>query len=118
MGNPVSNPELANGEYQRNKVLLYLSDVFGLQLPNAQLLVDGFAKNGIMTFEKDGLSFDVFNSEENRKARDNWTSRLAIDDAYERIDPSPIKAASRKSKITRMKGTGECCLRREPCENE
>ncbi|KAJ3875016.1 hypothetical protein F5051DRAFT_430912 [Lentinula edodes] len=47
MGNPVSNPELANGEYQRNKVLLYLSDVFGPQLPNAQLLVDGFAKNGI-----------------------------------------------------------------------
>ncbi|KAJ4464481.1 dienelactone hydrolase family-domain-containing protein [Lentinula lateritia] len=57
-----------SGEYQKDKVLLFLCDVFGPQLPNAQLLVDGFAKNGFKTvapdlFEKDGLPFDVFDSE-------------------------------------------------------
>ncbi|KAJ3877212.1 dienelactone hydrolase endo-1,3,1,4-beta-D-glucanase [Lentinula edodes] len=40
-------------EYPKDKVLLFLSDVFGMQLINNQLLVDDFADNGILTYGVD-----------------------------------------------------------------
>ncbi|KAJ3771747.1 Alpha/Beta hydrolase protein [Lentinula raphanica] len=70
------------GEYQNDKVLLYLCDVFGPQFPNAQLLIDDFARNGIKTvapdlFEKDGVPFEFLESEEKRRAFDltSWFNR-------------------------------------------
>ncbi|KAI0339409.1 alpha/beta-hydrolase [Trametopsis cervina] len=34
-------------DYPKDKVLLYIPDVFGIQLPNHQLLADDFARNGL-----------------------------------------------------------------------
>ncbi|THU88607.1 dienelactone hydrolase endo-1,3,1,4-beta-D-glucanase [Dendrothele bispora CBS 962.96] len=52
VGTPTEN-------YAKDKALLYLSDVFGPQLINAQLLVDSFAANGIKTIAPDYLNGDV-----------------------------------------------------------
>ncbi|KAJ3850182.1 hypothetical protein EV368DRAFT_66820 [Lentinula lateritia] len=57
----VSNPTLAS------QVLLYLSDIFGPQLLNAHLLVDGFAKNAYQALDIPIL------------VRPTWTSRPFLD---------------------------------------
>ncbi|KAK7047551.1 hypothetical protein VNI00_006319 [Paramarasmius palmivorus] len=45
-------------DYPKDKVVLYLADVFGPQLVNAQLLVDSFAENGFKTIAPDYLNGD------------------------------------------------------------
>ncbi|TFK39472.1 chlorocatechol-degradation protein [Crucibulum laeve] len=45
-------------DYPKDKVVLYLADVFGAQLSNAQLLVDDFVKNGFRTIAPDYLNGD------------------------------------------------------------
>ncbi|KAG6330732.1 hypothetical protein ID866_8356 [Astraeus odoratus] len=47
-----------SGEYAKDKVILYLSDIFGIDLVNAQLLVDDFARNGFKTIAIDYLNGD------------------------------------------------------------
>ncbi|KAJ4464480.1 dienelactone hydrolase family-domain-containing protein [Lentinula lateritia] len=102
-----------SGEYQKDKVLLYLSDIFGPQLPNAQLLVDGFAKNGFKTvapdfFEKDGVPFDLFDSEEKRQAFDLqiWFSRHGPHIARPLLDK--VIAALKGQGVTMFAATGYC----------
>jgi len=46
------------GEYPKNKAILFLPDVFGPQLKNAQLLADDFAANGFKTIIPDYLNGD------------------------------------------------------------
>ncbi|RDB15818.1 Protein AIM2 [Hypsizygus marmoreus] len=53
-------------EYPKDKVLLFLPDVFGPQLPNAQLLADDYARNGFKTividyFEGDPIPPEALN---------------------------------------------------------
>lgn len=48
-----------SGEYDKNKVILYLPDVFGMPLVNAQLMADSFASNGFRT-----IIIDYFNGDE------------------------------------------------------
>ncbi|KAF9459320.1 dienelactone hydrolase endo-1,3,1,4-beta-D-glucanase [Collybia nuda] len=45
-------------DYPKDKVVLYLADIFGPQLINAQLLVDDFARNGFKT-----IAIDYFNGD-------------------------------------------------------
>ncbi|KAG2362170.1 Alpha/Beta hydrolase protein [Suillus spraguei] len=50
-------------DYHKDKVILFLPDVFGIELINAQLLADDFAKNGFKVvaidyFNGDGLPAD------------------------------------------------------------
>ncbi|KAK1234242.1 hypothetical protein PQX77_002549 [Marasmius sp. AFHP31] len=45
-------------DYPKDKVLLFLPDVFGMQLVNAQLLADSFAENGFRTVIPDYLNGD------------------------------------------------------------
>ncbi|EEB90892.1 hypothetical protein MPER_10842, partial [Moniliophthora perniciosa FA553] len=47
-----------SSDYPKDKVLLYLADVFGPQLPNAQLLADSFAENGFKVIAPDYLNGD------------------------------------------------------------
>jgi dienelactone hydrolase len=47
-----------SGEYPKDKVILFLADVFGPQLPNARLLADDFAANGLKTIIPDYLNGD------------------------------------------------------------
>ncbi|KAJ6522880.1 Alpha/Beta hydrolase protein [Mycena capillaripes] len=44
--------------YPKDKVVLIISDVFGLDLPNPQLLADGYAQNGFKTIIPDILHGD------------------------------------------------------------
>jgi dienelactone hydrolase len=50
---------LPDQEYPKDKALLFLSDIFGLPLPNAKLLTDSFAKNGFQTYLIDYLNGDA-----------------------------------------------------------
>ncbi|KAI0752511.1 alpha/beta-hydrolase [Daedaleopsis nitida] len=57
----------AEVEYPKDKVLLFFPDGFGLQLVNAQLLADDFARNGFKTvildyFKGDPVPPDAFSS--------------------------------------------------------
>ncbi|KAG7095438.1 hypothetical protein E1B28_006187 [Marasmius oreades] len=45
-------------DYPKDKVLLFLPDVFGMQLVNAKLLADSFAENGFKTVVPDYLNGD------------------------------------------------------------
>ncbi|KAH7885747.1 Alpha/Beta hydrolase protein [Phlebopus sp. FC_14] len=45
-------------DYPKDKVVLYLPDVFGIELNNAQLLADDFAKNGFKVVAIDYLNGD------------------------------------------------------------
>ncbi|KAJ7039223.1 hypothetical protein C8F04DRAFT_321879 [Mycena alexandri] len=45
-------------DYPRDKVVLFLTDAFGLSLPNNQLLADDFARNGFKTIIPDILNGD------------------------------------------------------------
>ncbi|KAJ7065401.1 dienelactone hydrolase endo-1,3,1,4-beta-D-glucanase [Mycena amicta] len=45
-------------DYPKHKVVLFLTDVFGLPLPNSQLLADDFAANGFKTVLPDYLNGD------------------------------------------------------------
>ncbi|KAF9054721.1 dienelactone hydrolase endo-1,3,1,4-beta-D-glucanase [Panaeolus papilionaceus] len=67
-GNPVGTWEEIAGvkvyvgtptvDYPKDKVLLFLPDIFGVELINAQLLVDDFAANGFKT-----IAVDYFNND-------------------------------------------------------
>ncbi|KAJ7764800.1 dienelactone hydrolase endo-1,3,1,4-beta-D-glucanase [Mycena metata] len=53
------------GDYAKDKVVLYITDVFGIHLPNHQLLADDFARNGLRTvipeiLNNDPVSVDAF----------------------------------------------------------
>ncbi|KAI6101210.1 dienelactone hydrolase [Pisolithus sp. B1] len=47
-----------SGEYNEEKAVLFLPDVIGIDLINAQLLVDDFARNGFKTIAIDYLNGD------------------------------------------------------------
>ncbi|EIW59825.1 alpha/beta-hydrolase [Trametes versicolor FP-101664 SS1] len=64
-------------EYAKNKVILFLSDVFGIPLVNNKLLVDDFARNGFRTvmpdlFQGDARPADSMNQSFDRAA---WVAR-------------------------------------------
>jgi len=40
-------------DYPKDKAIIYLPDVFGLELPNNRLLVDDFARNGFKVYSPD-----------------------------------------------------------------
>ncbi|KAF8056068.1 dienelactone hydrolase endo-1,3,1,4-beta-D-glucanase [Lyophyllum atratum] len=45
-------------DYPTDKAILFLADAFGVELPNSQLLVDDFARNGFKTIMPDYLNGD------------------------------------------------------------
>ncbi|GAA5982510.1 hypothetical protein JCM10908_006678 [Rhodotorula pacifica] len=53
-----------NGDYDKTKALLFLTDIFGTALPNGQLLVDSFAANGIPVYMPDYLHGDEIAAED------------------------------------------------------
>ncbi|KAI0031332.1 alpha/beta-hydrolase [Vararia minispora EC-137] len=41
------------GDYPKDKAILFLTDIFGLELPNNPLLVDDYARNGFQVYAPD-----------------------------------------------------------------
>ncbi|KAJ3791226.1 dienelactone hydrolase [Lentinula aff. detonsa] len=100
-------------EYNKSKVLLFLSDAFGPRLSNAQLLVDDFARNGIKTvapdlFEKDGVPADLFESDEKRKAFDiaSWLARHSF--TVTRLLLDKVIAGLKDQGVTEFAAVGYC----------
>jgi len=52
------------GEYLKNKVLLFLPDIFGIPLNNSKLLSDDFARNGFKTIIPDYLNGEAVPADE------------------------------------------------------
>ncbi|BGP11678.1 hypothetical protein JCM10049v2_007598 [Rhodotorula toruloides] len=53
---------LPKGDYDKTKALLFLTDIFGTNLPNGQLLADSFADNGIAVYMPDYLNGDAISA--------------------------------------------------------
>ncbi|KZW03094.1 alpha/beta-hydrolase [Exidia glandulosa HHB12029] len=52
---------LPQGDYPKDKAILYLTDIFGIKFPNNQLLADDFARNGFQVYMPDYLHDDPVN---------------------------------------------------------
>lgn len=102
----VATPE---GEYAKDKAILYLTDVFGHKLINHQLLADDFARNGFRVIVPDlfqepcppncfdpGVTFDL----------GAWFGRNGIDFSEPRV--RTVLAALREQGVTRIAVTGYC----------
>ena len=105
----VATPE---GDYPKDKVILYLPDVFGVDLVNAQLLADDFARHGFLTVIPDYLNGDpipvdalLFGDKANFDIM-AWLAKHGADKTRPILDK--VIAALRERGITRFGATGYC----------
>ncbi|KAL4066162.1 Alpha/Beta hydrolase protein [Scleroderma yunnanense] len=98
-----------SGEYAREKAILFLPDVFGIELINAQLLVDDFARNGFKTIAIDYLNGDPIPADAllgvnfDTKA---WFSKHGDDATRPNVDK--VIAALQAQGVTEFGATGYC----------
>ncbi|KAJ7086300.1 Alpha/Beta hydrolase protein [Mycena crocata] len=100
-------------DYPKDKVVLFLTDAFGLSLPNNQLLADDFARNGFKTImpdilRGDDVPQDVF--DQNRTGppwdREKWFANHGKERTRPVIDA--VVAALKTEGITGFGATGYC----------
>jgi len=97
----------SNADYPKDKVVLFLTDVFGLPLVNNKLLVDDFARNGYKTVAPDILNGDPiidFNSP--TFDRQAWMGRHGPESWKNAVDA--VVDALKKDGVTRFGTTGYC----------
>ncbi|KIY65945.1 alpha beta-hydrolase [Cylindrobasidium torrendii FP15055 ss-10] len=94
-------------EYAKEKVVLFLTDGFGIGFINNQLLVDDYAKNGYKTIAMDLFNGDVF-TEENIKTIDlpAWVSRHGRDFTRPIIDK--VVDGLKQDGVNQFAATGYC----------
>ncbi|KAI0351385.1 alpha/beta-hydrolase [Trametes cingulata] len=97
------------GEYPKDKVVLFLSDVFGIPLVNNKLLADDFARNGFRTimpdlFQGDPLPENALNRPDFDRAA--WGSRHTPESWKPVLDA--VVAALRAEGVTWIGTTGYC----------
>ncbi|KAL0953651.1 hypothetical protein HGRIS_004854 [Hohenbuehelia grisea] len=103
----VATPEL---DYPKDKVLLYLTDIFGPELSNAQLLADDFARNGFKTvvpdiFNGDAVPADAFNPD-SKFSLQEWFPNHGNDQTRPIIDK--VIAALKEQGVKQIGTTGYC----------
>ncbi|KAH8105275.1 alpha/beta-hydrolase [Cristinia sonorae] len=96
-------------DYPKDKVLLFLPDIFGAQLINAQLLADDFARNGFKTivvdyFEGDACPADALES--GNFDLGAWFGKHGPPFARPLLDK--VIAALKESGVTSFATTGYC----------
>jgi len=101
------------GDYAKDTVVVFVTDVFGPQLVNAQLLADGFANNGFKVvvpdifggdcWPADAMTGGVPNVQEFMQA---WFAKHGSDQIRKEIDP--VIAALKAGGATRIGATGYC----------
>ncbi|OCH96371.1 alpha/beta-hydrolase [Obba rivulosa] len=96
-------------DYPKDKVVLFLTDVFGLSLVNNKLLVDDFARNGFRTiapdlFNGDPIPDGAINSPS--FDRDAWMAAHGPDSWKPAVDA--VVAALEADGVTRFGTTGFC----------
>ncbi|KAI0369105.1 alpha/beta-hydrolase [Pilatotrama ljubarskyi] len=97
------------GEYSKEKVVLFLSDGFGIPLVNNKLLVDDFARNGFRTimpdlFQGDAIPSDALNRPDFDRA--GWMARHGPDSWKPVLDA--VVASLRAEGVTWIGTTGYC----------
>ncbi|EPQ56648.1 dienelactone hydrolase endo-1,3,1,4-beta-D-glucanase [Gloeophyllum trabeum ATCC 11539] len=97
-----------SGECPKNKVLLFLSDVFGLALVNNKLLADDFARNGIKTIIPDYFGGDprIPDADERTFSREEWLSRHGPEQTRPYLDK--VIAALKEQGVTDFGAAGYC----------
>lgn len=103
------------GDYAKDKIVLYLADVFGPQMVNAQLLADAFANNGFKVvapdyFGGDCCSVDLISRDSPsfnmREYIAQWLTKHGADNVRPLLDP--VIAALKADGVTRFGTTGYC----------
>ncbi|KAK7060048.1 dienelactone hydrolase endo-1,3,1,4-beta-D-glucanase [Favolaschia claudopus] len=99
-------------DYPKDKVVLYLTDVFGLNLVNNKLLSDDFAKNGFKVitpdlFNKDTVPLDAFNPGVNFDLM-AWFGKGQHDQAHTRPIIDKVISALKADGVTSIGATGYC----------
>ncbi|KAI0085737.1 alpha/beta-hydrolase [Irpex rosettiformis] len=95
------------GDYPKDKVVLFLTDVFGIPLINNKLLADDFAENGWRTIIPDILNGDpIIDFNDPAFDRNAWIARHDINSWTEAVDK--VVAALKAEGVTRIGTTGFC----------
>jgi len=107
---------LPKGEYLKNTAIIFITDVFGIQALNNQLLADDFARNGFATYIPDYLNGDPITDEMHAKAKTSpeewmkvemeWLSRHPDEVARPPLDT--FIGGLRERGITVLGATGYC----------
>ncbi|KAJ3997862.1 dienelactone hydrolase [Lentinula boryana] len=97
-------------DYPKDKALLFLSDVFGMQLINNKLLVDDFAANGILTFGLDYFFGEPIPADAMQSGsafdRDAWKNKHGYEQTRPAVDA--VIAALKEKGINAFGTTGYC----------
>ncbi|KAI0046931.1 alpha/beta-hydrolase [Auriscalpium vulgare] len=104
----VGTPEV---DYPKDKVVLFLSDGFGITLLNNQLLVDDFARNGFKVYAPDFFNGDpapenLFTPEAPPFDYMEWLGKNSFDVTGERV--RGVIDHLKSQGITKFAGTGYC----------
>lgn len=97
------------GEYPKDKVVLFLTDVFGVELVNNRLLADGFAQNGFRTVVPDILDGDARDEAtlaDPNFDRAKWMAAHGPESWMPIVDA--VVAALKEEGVTRIGTTGYC----------
>ncbi|KAI5474191.1 dienelactone hydrolase family protein [Pseudohyphozyma bogoriensis] len=103
---------LPKGSYDKTKALLFLPNVFGLELISAQLLADSFAANGFATYIPDYLNGDAIPHDAipvdgyNDFDLPGWFARHEQDVTRPPLDA--VINGLRESGVTEFAATGYC----------
>ncbi|KAG2144593.1 dienelactone hydrolase [Suillus clintonianus] len=96
-------------DYAKDKVILYLPDVFGIELVNAKLIVDDFANNSFKViavdyFNGDSLPADAMNSDTFDLKK--WVANHGAEQTRPPLDK--VIAALKEEGVTKFGVTGYC----------
>jgi len=97
-------------DYPKDKVLLFLTDVFGIPLENNRLLADDFARNGFKTIVPDILAGDPIPADALDAGSSfdfgKWVSKHLANTYRPIIDK--VVAALKEQGVTKFAATGFC----------
>jgi len=99
-----------NGEYAKNKAILFFPDVFGPQLPNARLLADDFAANGFKTIIPDYLYGDAIPADALSSGNFDFVKWLVPNHTQDKTQPAIDKVveALKSEGVTEFAAAGYC----------
>jgi len=98
-----------SGDYPKDKVVLIMTDVFGLALVNNKLLADSFARSGLKTVMPDLFNGDPLKDEHLNSTtfdRAGWMAKHGTDSWTPLVDN--VVAALKTEGVTRLGATGYC----------
>ncbi|KZW03102.1 alpha/beta-hydrolase [Exidia glandulosa HHB12029] len=101
---------LPEGDYPKDKAVLFLTDVFGIKFPNNQLLADDFARNGFAVYMPDYLHDDPITDsmfgDPNWNIGRDWFPTHTAEQTRPLLDK--VIAGLRERGITTFGATGYC----------